>query len=58
MIRRGFILHLELKYEKVSKVARVVARGQKIETIYLVYDSLWHRRLGHISEKSFSKLST
>ena len=50
---------------KVSKGARVLARGKKIGTLYMTSSprdtiavteastdtSLWHRRLGHISEK-------
>ena len=55
---------------KVIKGARVLARGKKIGTLYItssprdtiaVVDastdtSLWHRRLGHMSEKGMKML--
>ena len=55
---------------KVTKSARVLARGKKIDTLYMTScprdaiaiadastdTSLWHRRLGHMSEKGMKML--
>ena len=55
---------------KVTKRARVLARGKKTDTLYMTSSprdtiavanastdiSLWHRRLGHMSEKGMKML--
>ena len=42
---------------KVTKGARVLARGKKTGTLYMTScPSLWHRRLGHMSEKGMKML--
>ena len=55
---------------KVTKGARVLARGKKTDTLYMTSSprdtiavagastdtSLWHRRLGHMSEKGMKML--
>ena len=55
---------------KVSKGARVLAHGKKTSTLYMISSprdtiavtdastdtSLWHRRLGHMSEKGIKML--
>ena len=55
---------------KVTKEARVLARGKKTDTLYMTSSprdiiavadastdtSLWHRRLGHMSEKGMKML--
>ena len=51
---------------KVTKGARVLARGKKTGTLYMTScpkdtiastdTSLWHRRLGHMSEKGMKML--